>query len=394
MTPKKIVLAYSGGLDTSVCVRYLKDRYGAEVIGYTCDLGQGVDRSMLEKRCRAAGGSGLIVEDARREFVEGYIFRALRAEAVYESKYYLGTALSRPLIAKNLVACARRLKADTLAHGCTGKGNDQVRLEVSFQALAPDLAVLAPLREWDLSSRAEEIDYAKRHRIPIDVTKRSPYSIDANLWGVSIECGVLEDPGQEPPRDVWQVTSDPEDAPQRAEVVRIGFEKGIPKTLNGKALNSVDLIRKVHAIGARHGIGRSDLIENRLVGIKSREVYEAPAAAVLFAAHRALEELVLDRELFHFKQGVSLKYAELVYYGLWFTPLRQALDRFVDETQARVTGTVAVKLHRGSVSIVSRASKFSRYRKELATYEPGAKFDEKLAGGFIQIWGMPYRGEK
>lgn len=387
---KKIVLAYSGGLDTSVAIRWLKDR-DYKVIAYMGDVGQGGDFSSLKKRAKIAGAEKVIVEDLKNEFVNDFIFCSLKAGAVYESKYFLATALSRPLLAKGLVKAANKEKAKYVAHGCTGKGNDQVRFELTIASLDPKLKVIAPVREWELPTREAEIRYAKQHGIPIEVTVKSPYSIDKNLWGVSIESGKLEDPYFEPTKHVYQLTTDPQAAPSRPTYIEIYFERGIPKKIGNKALSGVGLISKLNEIGAKNGIGRTDMIENRLVGIKSREIYEAPAAFILYEAHKALESLILDRELLHFKEYVALKYSELIYYGLWYTPLKKALDKFVNETQRNITGTVKLKLCQGNCIVVGRKSKYSMYKKELATYGKGDKFDQSLAKGFIEIWGLPYK---
>jgi len=387
---KKIVLAYSGGLDTSVAVKWLKDK-GYKVIAYMGDVGQKIDFAPLKKRARIAGADKVIVEDLKDEFVSDFIFPALKAGAVYESKYFLATALSRPLLAKGLVESAKKEKAKYVGHGCTGKGNDQVRFEVTVGALGPGLSVVAPVREWELPTREAEIRYAKLNKIPIDVTKKSPYSIDRNLWGVSIESGKLEDPYFEPTNDVYQLTKSPQDAPNKPTYVQVYFEKGVPKKLNGTALSGVKLIAKLNEIGGKNGVGRSDMVENRLVGIKSREIYEAPAALILHEAHKALEALVLDRELAHFKEHISLKYSEMIYYGLWYTPLKEALDKFIDETQKKITGTVKIKLCKGSCVVVGRKSKYSMYKMELATYGEGDVFDQSLAKGFIELWGLPYK---
>ena len=387
---KKVILAYSGGLDTSVAIKWLKDK-GYRVIAYMGDVGQEVNFSPLKKRAKIAGADKVIVEDLKNEFAKDFIFPSLKAGAVYESKYFLATALSRPLLAKGLVAAAKGEKAAYLAHGCTGKGNDQVRFELTIGSLNPKLKVIAPLREWELPTRESEIRYAKQHKIPIEITSKSPYSIDRNLWGISVESGKLEDPYFEPTKNVYQITKAPQDASARPVYLEIYFEAGIPKKINGSALSGVNLISKLNKIGGKNGIGRTDLVENRLVGIKSREIYEAPAAHILHEAHKALESLVLDRELVHFKEHVSLKYSELVYYGLWYTPLKVALDRFVSGTQKNITGTVKIKLCQGNCVVVGRKSKHSMYKKALATYGKGDIFDPSLAKGFIEIWGLPYK---
>jgi argininosuccinate synthase len=387
---KTVVLAYSGGLDTSVAVRWLADK-GYDVIAYIADIGQGGDFQKLKKRAMCAGASKVVIEDLKDEFANEFVFRALKANAVYESRYLLATALSRPIIAKGLVGAAKKEEAGYAAHGCTGKGNDQVRFEVTIMSLAPELKIIAPLREWNMSSRDEEMDYAKKKNIPIETTKKSPYSLDQNIWGMSIECGVLEDPWNEPPEDAYKMTIAPDKAANKPTYIEIEFEKGIPVKINKKKYNAVDLIMKLNELGGRNGIGRTDLVENRLVGIKSREIYEAPGAWILYNAHKDLESLVLDRELLHFKEAISLKYAEMVYYGLWFTPLKSALDAFIDETEKNVTGSVKVKLLKGAANVVGRKSPHSLYKKEMATYDAGDKFDRSIAEGFIKVWGMPYK---
>ena len=387
---KKIVLAYSGGLDTSVAVRWLADQ-GYDVIAYMADVGQAGNFEHLKKRALSAGASKVVAEDLKEKFARDFVFRALKAGAVYESKYLLATALSRPIIARGMVELAKKEKAPYVAHGCTGKGNDQVRFELTVMALAPDLKIIAPLRKWNMSSREEEIAYAKEKKIDIDTSAKSPYSLDKNLWGVSIECGILEEPWQEPPQDAYQMTVDPGKAPAKPTYIEIEFKHGVPVKINGKVYGPVDLIAKLNKLGGKNSIGRTDLVESRLVGIKSREIYEAPAGWILHIAHKDLEALVFDRELLHFKETISLKYAELVYYGLYFTPLKKALDEFIDETQKCVTGTVKVKLLKGTVSVAGRKSPYSLYRKDLATYESGDKFDRSMAEGFIKIWGMPYK---
>ena len=390
---KKVVLAYSGGLDTSCCVQWLRDR-GYEVVCFIADLGQEEDFVKIEKRALSGQASKVYIKDLKEEFVEQFIFPALKANAVYEGEYLLATALGRPLIAKYLVDVAHKERAKAIAHGCTGKGNDQVRFEVTARILDPELEIIAPLRIWEFKSREQEIEYALSKKIPIEVTKKKPYSIDKNLWGVSIESGILEDPRQRPPEDCYQWTKSPEEAPDKPYYIEIEFEKGIPKKINGKSYNGIQLIRKLNRIGAINAIGRSDLIENRLVGIKSREIYEAPAATILHLAHRELERLVLDRELAHYKNFVSSKYAELIYYGLWYSKLRIALDKFIEETQKNVSGIVRLKLYKGNCICAGRESPYSLYRQELATYSEGDTFDQKLAEGFIRIFGMPFESQK
>jgi argininosuccinate synthase len=386
---KKIVLAYSGGLDTSVAIKWLKDK-GFDVIACLVDVGQKGDYKKAKEKAKKIGALKAYVVDARNEFVRDFIFPALKANAVYEEKYFLATALSRPLIAKVLADIAQKEGATFIGHGCTGKGNDQVRIEVSLSALAKGLEVIAPVRIWDFASREAQIRYAKTHGIPVTATKKSPYSLDENLWGISIECGALEDPNTEPPKDAYQITRDPKDAPDKPVYIKVGFKRGEPVSLDGKFYSPVKLIEKLNLIGAAHGIGRSDMVENRLVGIKSREIYEAPAACILHTAHKELEALVLDRELLHFKDIISLKYADIIYYGLWYSPLREALDGFVNTTQRHVQGEVRLKLYKGNLSVVGRKSKFSLYSEALATYSSKDSFDHKAAEGFIKIWGLPY----
>lgn len=391
---KKIVLAYSGGLDTSCAVRWLKDQ-GWDVICFVADLGQGLgegeDFDAIEARAKAAGASKVYIKDLQNEFVDDFILPALKANAIYEGKYLLATALGRPLIAKYLVEIAHKEKAQAVAHGCTGKGNDQVRFEVTTGILDPSLEIVAPVREWEFKSREDEIEYARNFSIPIDVTKKKPYSIDRNIWGISIEAGILEDLEQEPPEDAYMITKSPTSLPTFAKYVDIYFEKGVPKRVNGKAKTLKAIINELNDVGGIFGVGRTDLVENRLVGIKSREIYEAPAATILHYAHKELEALVLDRELAHFKEIVSLKYAEMVYYGLWYSELKESLDSFVNTTQKHVTGTIKLKLFKGSCIVVGRKSSHSLYRKELSTYGKEDKFDQKLAEGFIKIWAMPYK---
>jgi len=386
---KKVILAYSGGLDTSCAIKWLKDR-GYDVVAFIADLGQGEDFDAIKKRAIKTGASKVYVKDLKAEFIKDFIWPSLKAGAIYEGKYLLATALSRPIIAKHLVEIAKKEKAQYIAHGCTGKGNDQVRFEVSTQILAPKMKTIAPVRIWELKSREQEIDYAKKKKIPLNVTKKKVYSIDMNLWGVSIECGVLENPWKEPPKDAYQWTVDPEKSPNKPKYVEIEFKNGIPVAVNKKKGEPKELINKVCEVASDCGVGRADMVENRLVGIKSREVYEAPAATVLHLAHKELEALVLDRETMHFKELISQKYAELIYYGLWYSDLKKALDKFVDETQKRVSGTVKIKLHKGKAVCVGRKSPKSLYKEELATYTEKDKFDHKLAEGFVKLWGLPH----
>ncbi|MCK4259591.1 MAG: argininosuccinate synthase [Halanaerobiales bacterium] len=385
---KKIVLAYSGGLDTSVMVKWLAEKYQAEIVCYSADLGQGENLDSLEDKAINSGASKIYIENLQDEFIKDYVFPALKANALYENKYPLATALARPLIASKMIEIAKEEGADAVAHGCTGKGNDQVRFDFSFRILQPNIKIIAPLREWSFGSRDEEIDYAKLNNIPVSVTKEKPYSIDRNLWGVSVECGVLENPWCEPPADVYQITTDPLQAPDKAEYLEISFEKGVPVAINGEISSAVELVKKLNQIGGVHGIGRIDMVENRLVGIKSREIYEAPAAIILHAAHQALEDMVLERETSHYKAGVSLKYAEMIYFGQWFTPLRKALQAFVDSTQQNVTGVIRVKLLKGNCIVVGRKSPHSLYIENLATYTQEDTFDHGSAEGFIKLWGL------
>ena len=391
---KKVVLAYSGGLDTSCIVKWLKDR-GYDVICFVADLGQGLgkgeDLEKIEERALAAGASKVYIRDLQEEFINDFIIPALKANAVYEGKYLLATALGRPLIAKYLVQIAHKEKAGAVAHGCTGKGNDQVRLEVAVGILDPKLEILAPVREWEFKSRDAEIEYALKYNIPIDVTKKRPYSIDRNIWGISIEAGILENLEQEPPEDVYVITKSPTQSSSYPRYIEITFVKGVPVKIDAKVYKIRNLVNYLNEVGGQFGVGRSDMVENRLVGIKSREIYEAPAATILHTAHRELESLVLDRELAHFKELISHKYAELVYYGLWFSALKDALDSFIDKTQKQVSGTIKLKLSKGSCVAVARRSNNSLYKRELSTYGREDKFDQKLAEGFIKLWGMPYK---
>src|SRR6056297_2292416 len=386
---KKILLAYSGGLDTSVSIKWLKERYDAEVITYTANLGQKQNPKEIKDKAIKTGASKAYVENLEKEFVNEYVFKGFKANALYENKYPLATALGRPLIAKKMVETAKKEEVDTLAHGCTGKGNDQVRFEVGFKSLAPKLNVIAPLRNWEFKSREEEIEYALKNKIPVSVKKDSPYSIDQNLWGVSIECGVLEDPWEEPPEDAYLWTQSFKNTPEKEFKLEISFENGIPISINGIVMEKVNLIKKLNKIGGKYGIGRIDLVENRLVGIKSHEIYEAPAAEILMKAHTAIEELTLDKESKQFKHYVSSKYAELIYNGLWFSPLRKALDSFIDKTQKVVSGQVKLVLYKGNCRVIGRKSSSSLYHYGLATYDKNDIFDHKSASGFINLWALP-----
>lgn len=386
---RKIVLAYSGGLDTSVIMAWLKENYGCEIIAFCGDIGQGEELEGLEEKALKTGASKVYLEDLREEFLREYAFRVLRAGAVYEHKYLLGTSFARPLLAKRQVEIALSEGADALAHGCTGKGNDQVRFELAYKALAPHLKVIAPWREWEIRSREEAIRYAQQRNIPVPVTSEKIYSRDHNLWHLSHEGGELEDPAWEPDESLFQLTVSPEAAPDKPTYLEIGFEQGVPVSLNGVRLSPVELMEQLNRLGGENGVGRVDLVENRLVGMKSRGVYETPGGSILLAAHRELESLVLDRDTLHYKQLVALRYAELVYYGQWFTPLRRALDSFIDATQRPVTGTIGLKLYKGNITVASRRSPFSIYRQELASFQMGEGYDQKDAAGFINIFGLP-----
>lgn len=388
MTMEKIILAYSGGLDTSVAIPWLSDRFEAEIIAVTMDLGQGKELDDVRERALAVGAKRAHVIDLREEFARDYILPALQAGALYEGKYPLATALGRPLIAKHLVEIGRIEGSKTIAHGCTGKGNDQVRIDVSARALEPQVKVIAPARIWGLT-RPEEIAYAKERNIPVPATVDSPYSTDSNLWGRSIECGCLEDPWCEPPDDIYTLTKSPAEAPDRAAYVEIEFEKGVPVKINGVAMGLVELISSLETIAGAHGVGRLDMVENRLVGIKSREIYEAPAAVALHTAHKELESLVIPRDLERLKHQLGVVYADLVYNGLWFTPTREAIDAFVAKVQERVTGVVRLKFFKGDCRVVGRKSPYALYEHALATYDAGDEFDHTAAEGFVKIWGLP-----
>ncbi|MCS0671084.1 argininosuccinate synthase [Cytobacillus firmus] len=387
MSQNKVVLAYSGGLDTSVAVKWLQDQ-GYAVVACCLDVGEGKDLNFIQKKALTVGAVQSYVIDAKEEFANEYALIALQAHALYENKYPLVSALSRPLIAKKLVEVAEKEGAVAVAHGCTGKGNDQVRFEVAIQALNPDLQVLAPVREWSWS-REEEIEYAKQNNIPIPINLDSPYSIDQNLWGRSNECGVLEDPWAAPPEDAYDLTVALEKAPDTPDTVEIGFEKGVPVSLNGKSMKLSELIAELNEVAGKHGVGRIDHVENRLVGIKSREVYECPGAMTLLKAHKELEDLTMVKELAHFKPVIEKKVAELIYEGLWFSQLNNALTAFLKETQTFVTGTVRVKLFKGHAIVEGRKSPYSLYDEKLATYTSDDEFDHNAAVGFIKLWGLP-----
>jgi argininosuccinate synthase len=388
---EKVVLAYSGGLDTSIIIPWLKENYAYDVIAMVADVGQGDDVEAVVDKAYKTGASKVVVEDLREEFLTGYVWPALKAGAVYENKYLLGTSLARPVIAKHQVEVALREGASAVSHGCTGKGNDQVRFEMAYQALAPELKVIAPWREWDLKSREDCLDYAAKRGIAVTASREKIHSRDRNLWHISHEGGELEDAGNAPFASTWQLTKSPQEAPDTEEQVEIGFQKGVPVSVDGQTLDPVSLVELLNEIGGRNAVGRIDLVENRFVGIKSRGCYETPGGTLLLAAHNELEALCLDRDLLHFKQHVGLKYAELVYFGLWFTPLREALDAFVETTQQNLTGTVKLALYKGNLSIVSRKSDYSLYRTDLSSFTMDASYDQKDAEGFIRILGLPSR---
>ncbi len=387
MARDKVILAYSGGLDTSVMVPWIGEKYNLDVVTFTVDLGQGEDIQRIRQKATKTGAVDAVAIDARNLFVDHFVFPALMAGAIYEGKYPLATALGRPLIAKLMVDTAREHNAKAVAHGCTGKGNDQVRFDVTFQTLAPDLKIIAPVREWKMT-RDEEIAFAAKHGIPVEATVESPYSIDQNLWGRSCEAGVLEDPWDEPPAEVFAWTTDPAKAPNEPEYVEIEFDHGVPIALGGQKMDGVPLIEKLNKLGGKHGVGRIDHVENRLVGIKSRELYEAPAGVILHDAHRELESLVLSRQAQRFKAIVAQEYADLIYNGLWFNAFHQDLAAFIVSTQRFVNGVVRVKLFKGKSTVVGRKSDDSLYSKKLATYDKGDQFDHEAAKGFIRLWGL------
>lgn len=388
---KKVVLAYSGGLDTSIIIPWLREHYQCEVVGFAADIGQGQELSGLDDKAKKSGASKCIIADLRQEFCTDYLFPMLQAGAVYEGRYLLGTAIARPLIARRMMDLVESEGADAVAHGCTGKGNDQVRFELTFKALDPTIRVIAPWREWTIRSREDALRYAREHDIPVTSAPGKLFSHDRNLWHLSSEGGILEDPWSAPPQNLFQLTVDPLEAPNTPEMVEIDFVSGIPTGVNGKMLDPVTLLETLNSLGGQHGIGRVDIVENRLVGMKSRGVYETPGGAILYAAHQAIESLVLDAATFHYKESIAPKYAELIYNGLWFTPLREALDAFVQETQRNVTGTARVQLYKGNATVVGRRSPYSLYREDFATFGEEDVYSQKDAEGFINLFGLPIK---
>ncbi len=391
---KKIVLAYSGGLDTSVMLHWLRERYDCEVVCYCADVGQGDELEGLEEKAKRTGASKLYVEDLRQEFVADYVWSAVKANAVYEGVYLLGTSLARPVIAKRQIEIARLEGADAVAHGATGKGNDQVRFELTYYALEPSIEVVAPWREWEFKGRSDLIAYCERHDIPIKATAEKPYSTDRNLMHVSYEGGILEDPWREPPEDIFQMTVGPESARSEAEYVEIGFERGVPVSVDGERMRAVALLERLNELGGAHGVGRVDLVENRFVGMKSRGVYETPGVTILQAAHRALESITLDREVLRLRDQLSLKFAESVYYGFWFAPESELMRKLIDETQLNVTGDVRLKLYRGNAAVVGRRSPNSLYSESLATFEADTVYNQRDAEGFIKLNALRLRQGK
>ncbi|HEU4798563.1 MAG TPA: argininosuccinate synthase [bacterium] len=385
----KVALAYSGGLDTSVIIPWLREQYGVKVIAVIVDVGQPEDIPAIRQKALASGADAAVVVDAKDEFIAEYCFPALRANAIYEGQYLLGTALARPVIAKAQVEVALAEGADAVAHGCTGKGNDQVRFELGYKALAPQLKIIAPWREWNLVSREDEIEYASAHGIPVPATREKPYSVDQNLWHRSAEAGILEDPWLEPPDHVYALTVAPSEAPDEPSYVEIAFERGVPVAVNGQALGPAELLNVLNRLGGMHGVGRADMVENRLVGIKSRGIYETPGGTILATAHRDLETITLDRDTQHYAMLIAPRYAEIVYYGQWFSPLRQAFDGFTAAAQQTVTGTVRVKLFKGTCAAVGRRSPNSLYRQDLATFSKDEVYNQKDAEGFINLWSLP-----
>jgi argininosuccinate synthase len=391
---RKAVMAYSGGLDTSVAVKWLKETYGCEVIAYCADLGQAEDLKLIKSKALKTGASKSYLLDLKEEFVKDYVFPMLRANAVYEGVYLMGTSIARPLIAKKQIEIARKEGADAVVHGATGKGNDQVRFELTYYALKPDIRVIAPWREWDFDSRASLINYARKHNIPITITKKKPYSMDSNLLHISYEGGILEDPWREPSEDMFTLTLSPEKAPAKPLYIEIGFKNGDPVTVNGKVLSPANLLKKLNTLAGKHGVGRTDLVENRYVGMKARGVYETPGGTVLHIVHRAIESITLDREVMHLRDSLMPKYSELIYYGYWFAPERLAMQKLIDETQKGVTGTVRIKLYKGNCIVVGRKAPESLYSPTLATFEAESVYDQKDAEGFIKLNALRLKVDK
>ncbi len=387
----KVILAYSGGLDTSVAIKWIKENKGMEVIAMAADVGQEEELEPLEEKAIKSGASKIYIEDVKEEFVKDFVFPTLKSGALYQGKYLLGTAIARPIIAKRLVEIAEKEGAEYIAHGCTGKGNDQVRFELTAKALNPDLKVIAPWREWDIRSREDAINFAGKHNIDISVSKEKPYSMDRNLWHISYEGGILEDPNREPDENMFTLTQSPQKAPDNPVYVEITFEEGVPVKVDGEFLSPVELLKKLNKIAGEHGIGRVDLVEDRLVGMKCRGIYETPGGTLLYSAHRELENLVLDRDTQSFKDMTAIKYAQLVYDGLWYSSLRESLDGFIDKTQEFVTGSITLKLYKGSISVAGRKAKNSLYLADLATFEADTLYDQRDAEGFINLFGLPLK---
>ncbi|HKW96199.1 MAG TPA: argininosuccinate synthase [Bryobacteraceae bacterium] len=387
---KKIALAYSGGLDTSIIIPWLKENYHCDVVAVCGDIGQGSDElAGLEEKARKTGASEVYVEDLREEFVRDYLWHLVRAGGIYEDKYLLGTSVARPLLAKKQVEVALKTGCDALAHGCTGKGNDQVRFELTYKALAPELAVIAPWREWSIRSREDALEYAAKHNVPVSQSTKKIYSRDRNIWHISHEGGALEDPANAAPEEIWMLTASPRNAPDKPAEVKIGFEQGVPVSVDGERLSGAALVEKLNKLGGAHGIGRIDLVENRFVGMKSRGCYETPGGTLIMTAHRELEALTLDKNTLHYKQRLALDYAEMVYNGLWFTPLREALDAFFEAISKTTTGEVTLRLYKGNLEPVSRKSPYSLYSLDIASFTMGASYDQKDARGFINLIGLP-----
>ncbi len=388
---KKVVLAYSGGLDTSIIVKWLLDTYGCEVIAYAADVGQAEELKGLKEKALKTGASKIYIEDLREEFARDFIFFAIKANAVYEGSYLMGTSIARPLIAKRQIEIARKEKADAVCHGSTGKGNDQVRFELTYYALEPHIRIIAPWREWEFMSREDLMDYAKKHGIPVPVTKKKPYSMDRNLMHISYEGGILEDPWAEPPEDMFKTTRSPEKAPNNPQYLEIGFEKGVPVKIDGKKMSPFKIVEYLNTVGGKHGVGRVDIVENRFVGMKSRGVYETPGCTILHAAHRAIESITMDREVMHLRDSLIPRVSELIYYGFWYSPEMKAIMALTDDIQATVSGTARVKLYKGSCTIAGRKSENSLYLKDFATFDKDAVYDQKDAGGFIKLNALRLR---